>query len=119
MTNIATEAVVNRGRVHERVNIEVARSRADEEVAAVRREIRFSLISPDRVESFADDVFADYVPIPLGGVGVRGVDIRAGAVVRKAICGSAVGKMLEPAIFQDCVVVSGLFREARPNEIGR
>ena len=99
----------------ERVDVEEARARADVEVGAVRRKVGLRLVGPQRVEALAEDVVANRLPEPACGLGVRGVDVGAGAVVGEAVDRGAVGEVREPAVLQQQVVVARVLREARPD----
>src|ERR1039458_2863895 len=48
---IATEPVVNRGGMKERVDIEVTSARTDFKVAAVGRQVGLCFVEPDRIEA--------------------------------------------------------------------
>jgi hypothetical protein len=68
--------------VEERVDIEKLRAGTDVQVGAVRGQIRLGFVGPQGVEALADNVLVDGLPVPCGGLGIGGVDIRPGAVVR-------------------------------------
>ena len=79
---VAAKPVIDRSRVHQGIDVVVLRARSDVEVRAVWGQIGFSLIGPEGIEAFADDVVAKNVPVPASGFGIAGVDVRAGAVIR-------------------------------------
>src|ERR1039458_10048357 len=64
LLHVAPEAVINRRRMKQRVDIEVARARSYVEVAAVRRQVGFGLIHPQGVETLAQHIIANSLPIP-------------------------------------------------------
>ena len=115
MTYVATEAIVNCRGMHKRINIVETRAWADEKVTAIRRQVGLGFIRPQGIESFADDVVANRLPVPSRGVRIAGVDVRTGAVVRQAVRWRSVGQMFEPAMFQDEIVIARIFGETRPD----
>ena len=85
------------------------------EVASVGRQIGLRLVGPEGVESLGDVVVAYHIPVPARGLGVGGVDVRPGAIVGQAVGRRAVGKMHEPSVVEDGLVVAVLGNKARPN----
>src|ERR1039457_5846867 len=63
LLHVAPEAVINRRRMKQRVDIEVARARSYVEVAAVGWQVGFGLIHPQGVETLAQHVVPDGIPI--------------------------------------------------------
>ena len=116
MPGVAAETIVERSGVKpQRIDIVVARSRPNRKVTAVRRQVGLGLIGPKRIEAFADDVVANRFPEPASGFGIGGVDVRSGPVIRKSVCGGAVGEVLEPSFLQNEIVIAGLWNKARPH----
>src|ERR1019366_2091645 len=76
---VLAEAVVERRGVEERIDVEELRAGTNMIVGAFGRQIGLGFIGPQRVETLADDIVADGVPVPLGSLGVCGVDVGAGA----------------------------------------
>ena len=79
---VLAEAVIERPCVEEWVDIEKLCAGTDVQVGAVRGQIRLGFVGPQGVEALADNVLVDGLPVPCGGLGIGGVDIRPGAVVR-------------------------------------
>ena len=99
----------------QRIDIEVLGARTDVEVRAVGRQIGLGFIGPQRVESLAQNVFADRLPVPLRGVGVGGVDVGAGLVVGQPVDGRAVSERDEPALLAQLGVEAVIGHKARPH----
>ncbi len=90
----------------ERIDIEELRAGTDVEIGAVGRQVGLGLVGPQRVESLAENVVADGLPVPLGRLGVGGVDVGAGAVIGQSVDRRAVGQVNEPAFPEQLVVVA-------------
>ena len=112
---VFAEAVVERGGVKERIHVEKFRARTDVEVGAAGRQIGLCFIGPEGVEALAEDVVADGPPVPLGGLGVCGVDVGPGAVVGQAVDRRAVGEVDEPALLPQLGIETVVGRKARPD----
>src|SRR5580704_4156276 len=98
MIHISAEAIINRRGMEERVDIVIAGPGTDGEVSAIRRQVGFGFVRPDRVEAFADDIVSNHIPKPASGRGIGGIYVRTRAVIGQAIDGRAIGEMLEPAV---------------------
>ena len=100
---VFAEAVVERRSVEERIDVKELRARPNLVVRAIGRQVGLGLIGPQRVEALAQDVVADHLPVPLGGGGVGGVDVRPGAVVGQPVDRRTVRLMNQPAFLMQIV----------------
>ncbi len=76
--------------MQQRIDVEVLRAGTDVVVRAVGRQVGLGLVGPERIESLADDVVVNRLPVPLRGIGIGGVDVGAGAIVGQAVDWRAV-----------------------------
>jgi hypothetical protein len=95
---VLAEAVVERRSVKKRINVEKLRAGTDVEISTVGGQVGLRLVGPQRVKALAQDVLADGLPVPPGGLGVGGVDVGACAVVGFAVNWRSVGLVDEPAL---------------------
>ena len=112
---VLAESVVERCGVKQRIHVEILRARANVVVAAIRGQIGLGLIGPKRVESLAQDVVANRVPVPLRGFGIGRVDVGTGVIVGQTVGRRAVGEMLEPAVLGKLGVEAVRRHKARPD----
>src|SRR5579884_2214826 len=97
MLGVSAEAIIDSSRVKERINIEILCAGTNVQVAAIWRQVGFGFIGPNGVEAFAENIFPDALPIPMGRVRIRGVYVRASFIVRQAVGWSAIRHMLKPS----------------------
>src|SRR5579884_2460272 len=115
MLGVSAEAIIDSSRVKERINIEILCAGTNVQVAAIWRQVGFGFIGPNGVEAFAENIFPDALPIPMGRVRIRGVYVRASFIVRQAVGWSAIRHMLKPSLFAQELVVARARLEARPD----
>src|ERR1700677_2246583 len=94
---VTADAFINRGRMEQRIDIEIARAGSDEKVTAVCGQIRLRFVRPKGVKAFADQMVTDHIPIPAAGFRIRSIDVGSNAVIRQTVGRRAVRQVFEPS----------------------
>ena len=98
LLQIATVAVIDRSGMEERVGVVKLGAWPNVEVAALWRQVGLGLVCPETVKAARNVVIANRLPIPVGGVRVRRVDVRPSAVIGQSVGGRAIFQVLKPAV---------------------
>ena len=112
--HILAYAIVKCRSVEQRIHVVILRARSYFEIAAIRRQVRLSLIGPERVESLAGYIVPNDAPIPLGRIRIGCIDVRPLHIVGKAVLRRSIHMMQEPPILLDKIVEARVRPETRP-----